>query len=274
MLLKTKHRAAIYSTGEIWGFESACSVSNHIIAERWRHARTKVTPQVLKSSIAAPPHPVFLLSHHLYFSPAFIFPVCSSAPFRSSSPTFLISRQMISETGFIPRPSSLPSICQSRLIPDCLPSISLPLSLYLPPVLVLIWLPFLTPSFCFVLLSPSHTFLFFFDPPRVFLAFHRPLPFLPHRFSIKRPVLLSSAPFSCGSSSSSDAIISDLISIMPFYILHFYSEMTETWLLNITSVKERLQRPFMVNLFLGFLPKQPALLENIIANLISCFEVY
>lgn len=59
MLLKTKHRAAIYSTGEIWGFESACSVSNHIIAERWRHARTKVTPQVLKSSIAAPPIPSF-----------------------------------------------------------------------------------------------------------------------------------------------------------------------------------------------------------------------
>lgn len=268
MLLKTKHRAAIYSTGEIWGFESACSVSNHIIAERWRHARTKVTPQVLKSSIAAPPIPSF------FYLIIFTSRLQSSAPFRSSSPTFWISRQMISETGFIPRPSSLPSICQSRLIPDCLPSISLPLSLYLPPVLVLIWLPFLTPSFCFVLLSPSHTFLFFFDPPRVFLAFHRPLPFLPHRFSIKRPVLLSSAPFSCGSSSSSDAIISDLISIMPFYILHFYSEMTETWLLNITSVKERLQRPFMVNLFLGFLPKQPALLENIIANLISCFEVY
>lgn len=179
--------------------------------QRWHH-RYLSLPSLL------PPHPVFLLSHHLYFSPAFIFPVCSSAPFRSSSPTFLISRQMISETGFIPRPSSLPSICQSHLIPDCLPSISLPLSLYPPPVLVLIWLPFLTPSFCFVLLSPSHTFLFFFDPPRVFLAFHHPLPFLPHRFSIKRPVLLSSAPFSCGSSSSSDAIISDLISIMPFYI--------------------------------------------------------
>lgn len=61
---------------------------------------------------------------------------------------------------------------------------------------------------------------------------------------------------------------------MPFYILHFYSEMTETWLLNITSVKERLQKLFMVNLFLGFLPKQPALLKNIIASLISCFEVY
>lgn len=173
---------------------------------------------------------------------------------------------MISETGFIP--DHLPSrrsVSLALFLIVCLVFHSL--SLYLPPVLVLIWLPFLTPSFCFVLLSPSHTFLFFFDPPCVFLAFHHPLPFLPHRFSIKRRVLLSSAPFSCGSSSSSDAIISDLISIMPFYILHFYSEMTETWLLNITSVQERLQRPFMVNLFLGFLPKQPALLENIIAKL-------
>lgn len=197
MLLKTKHRAAIYSTGEIWGFESACSVSNHIIAERWRHARTKVTPQVLKSSIAAPPHPVFLLSHHLYFSPAVIFPVCSSAPFRSSSPTFLISHQMISETGFIPRPSSLPSICQSRLIPDCLPSISLPLSLYLPPVLVLIWLPFLTPSFCFVLLSPSRfssflTLLVFSSPFTVLSLFSLIVSPLSDRFCF-RPLHLAVA---------------------------------------------------------------------------------
>lgn len=65
MLWKTKHRAAIYSTGEIWGFESACSVSNHIIAERWRHARTKVTPQVLKSSIAAPPSRLSFISSSL-----------------------------------------------------------------------------------------------------------------------------------------------------------------------------------------------------------------
>lgn len=172
MLLKTKHRAAIYSTGEIWGFESACSVSNHIIAERWRHARTKVTPQVLKSSIAAPPHPVFLLSHHLYFSPAFIFPVCSSAPFRSSSPTFLISRQMISETGFIPRPSSLPSICQSHLIPDCLPSISLPLSLS-------IYLLFLCSSGCLF----SHRL-------SVLSSCH-----LPTRFSSFLTLLVFSSPF-------------------------------------------------------------------------------
>lgn len=133
--------------------------------QRWHHRYLSLP--------SLPPHPVFLLSHHLYFSPAFIFPICSSAPFRSSSPTFLISRQMISETGFIPRPSSLPSICQSRLIPDCLPSISLPLSLStscscahlaafshtvflfcplvtFPHVSLLFW-----PSSCFPRLSPS-----------------------------------------------------------------------------------------------------------------------
>lgn len=49
---KTKARIAIYSAGEIWGFEAARAVLIHIIAERWRHAPTKVTPQVLKSSIA------------------------------------------------------------------------------------------------------------------------------------------------------------------------------------------------------------------------------
>lgn len=49
--------------------------------------------------------PVFLLSHHFQSSSAFIFPVCSSAPFRSSSPPFFISCQMISETSLIPRPT-------------------------------------------------------------------------------------------------------------------------------------------------------------------------
>lgn len=77
MLLKTKHRVAIYSTGEIWGFESACSVSNHIIAERWRHARTKVTPQVLKTSIAAPPPPI----------PSFFYLIIFTSRLHSSSPS-------------------------------------------------------------------------------------------------------------------------------------------------------------------------------------------
>lgn len=274
MLLKTKHRAAIYSTGEIWGFESACSVSNHIIAERWRHARTKVTPQVLKSSIAAPP------------IPSFFYLIIFTSRLHSSSPSVHLRRFAPHHLLFW---SPVKWSLRPVLSPDHLPSRrSVSLALFLIVCLVFhslslsIYLLFLCSSGCLFshrlsVLSSCHLptrFSSFFDPPRVFLAFHHPLPFLPHRFSIKRPVLLSSAPFSCGSSSSSDAIISDLISIMPFYILHFYSEMTETWLLNITSVKERLQRPFMVNLFLGFLPKQPALLENIIANLISCFEVY
>lgn len=49
--------------------------------------------------------PVYLLSHHLHSSPAFISPVYSSEPFRSSSPPFFISCQMIFETGLIPRPT-------------------------------------------------------------------------------------------------------------------------------------------------------------------------
>lgn len=67
--------------------------------QRWHH-------RYLSLPSLPPPPPTLLLSHHLYFSSAFIFPVCSSVLFRSSSPTFLISRQMISETGFIPRLSS------------------------------------------------------------------------------------------------------------------------------------------------------------------------
>lgn len=95
------------------GSEAAHTVSIHIIAERWRHAPTEVTPQVLKSSLAVFfLAPVFLLSRHLQSSSAFIFPVCSSAPFRSSSPAFFISCQMISETSLIPRPtpSSFPPV--------------------------------------------------------------------------------------------------------------------------------------------------------------------
>lgn len=134
--------------------------------QRWHHRYLSLP------SLLPPPHPVFLLSHHLYFSPAFIFPVCSSAPFRSSSPTFLISRQMISETGFIPRPSSLPSICQSHLIPDCLPSISLPLSLS-------IYLLFLCSSGCLF----SHRL-------SVLSSCH-----LPTRFSSFLTLLVFSSPF-------------------------------------------------------------------------------
>lgn len=98
---------------EIWAFEAATAVFIHTIAERWRHALTKVTPQVLKSSNSVfffllP----FFLSHRLPSSSAFIFLVCSSAPFRSSSPAFFICCQMISETGLIPRPapSSFPHV--------------------------------------------------------------------------------------------------------------------------------------------------------------------
>lgn len=56
--------------------------------------------------------PVFLLSHHRHSSSALIFPVCSSAAFRSSSPPFFISCQMISETSLIPgpAPSSFPGV--------------------------------------------------------------------------------------------------------------------------------------------------------------------
>lgn len=47
-----KNNVAIYSAAEILGFEAAHAVFIHIIAEQWRHAPTKVTPQVLKSSTA------------------------------------------------------------------------------------------------------------------------------------------------------------------------------------------------------------------------------
>lgn len=101
---------------EISGFEAAHAIFIDIIAERWRHALTKVTPQVLKSSTSVFFFFLlffsFLLSYHLHSWSAFIFLACSSAPFRSSSPAFFICCQMISETGLIPRPtpSSFPRV--------------------------------------------------------------------------------------------------------------------------------------------------------------------
>lgn len=161
---KTKARIAIYSAGEIWGFEAARAVLIHIIAERWRHAPTKVTPQVLKSSIAVFfPSPSCLLSHHLQSSSAFIFPVCSSAPFRSSSPPLFISCQMISETSLIPRPtpSSFPPVDLSVSLYSWLsPVFFLFFFLLLSLILMLIWRP-VSPSVVSLLLLLSCLFLLF-----------------------------------------------------------------------------------------------------------------
>lgn len=117
---------AIYSTGEILVYMAAHAVSIHIIAERWRHAPTKVTPQVLKSSIAVffcllsffylitstPRLHSYSLSVHLHrFAPHHLL---FSSPVKWSLRPVWSPYQL--------PPPSCPLICQSRSIPDCLPS--------------------------------------------------------------------------------------------------------------------------------------------------------
>ena len=83
--------------------------------QRWHHRYLSLPSLCFFSPLP----PVSLLSHHLQSSSAFIFPVCSSAPFRSSSPPLFISCQMISETSLIPRPT-----------PSSFPPVDLSVSLY------------------------------------------------------------------------------------------------------------------------------------------------
>lgn len=160
ILLKTCNQRFCFSCNEtfspsphetgIWGFEAAFAIFSRMIAEWWHHALTKVTPQVLKSSTCVFSFPlVFLLSRHLHSSSAFILPVCSSAPFRSSSPAFFISCQMISETGLIPRPapSSFPRVDLSVSLCSWLSAFFI---FSRSRIFMLIWLPF--SSLCLSLL--------------------------------------------------------------------------------------------------------------------------
>lgn len=152
-------------------FEAAHAVSIYIIAERWRHAPTKVTPQVLKSSIV-----VFL-----FFLLSFFYLITSTPPLHSSSlsvhlnhfaPHHLLfsspvkwSLRPVWSPDQLPPPSLL-SICQSRSAPDCLPYF-FTLSFLCSSGCLFLTLSF---SFAAVLLSPymslyHHlTFLFFFCP--------------------------------------------------------------------------------------------------------------
>lgn len=121
--------------------------------------------------------PVFLLSHHPQSSSAFIFPVCSSAPFRSSSSLFFICCQMIFETSLIP-----------RLTPSSFPPVDLSVSLYswlsaffsLSLILMLIWLPFSHSVFlfCSYSLITLHVFFSISDLSILFWSIPIPIPIL------------------------------------------------------------------------------------------------
>lgn len=111
--------------GEISGSEAARGIFIHIIAEWWRHALTKVTPQVLKS-----PTSVFFL-----FPLSFFYLIISTPHLHSSflpvhlhhfAPHHLLfssavkwSLRLVWSPDQLP-PLSLASMCQSRSVPDCL----------------------------------------------------------------------------------------------------------------------------------------------------------
>lgn len=123
-----------------------------IIAERWRHAATEVTPQVFKDA-SLPPHFFYLVtcSPRLHSSP----PSVHLRRFPPRHPLFFISCQMISETSLIPRPtaSSFPSISRAHSLIVCpsfaLSFVSVPLSpsMSLSPLLTFLFSPSYSPPF-------------------------------------------------------------------------------------------------------------------------------
>lgn len=162
---------AIYSTGEILVYMAAHAVSIHIIAERWHHAPTKVTPQVLKSSIA-----VFFSASCLSFisSPPLL--VCIHIPYLFISTVSLLITSFFHLLSndlwdqFDPHTNSLllPARWSVSLALFLIVCLLFSLSL----ILMLIWLPLfpsLSLSFLFSchhahLFSPLLTFLFIFCP--------------------------------------------------------------------------------------------------------------